>query len=33
MYHGAGPFVLAGTGLSVVFGTWMIFRMVKSIEV
>jgi tight adherence protein B len=33
MYHGAGPFVLAATGLSVVFGTWLIFRMVKSIEV
>jgi tight adherence protein B len=33
MYHGVGPFVLAGTGLSVVFGTWLIFRMVKSIEV
>ncbi len=33
MYRGAGLFVLAGTGLSVMFGTWMIFRMVKSIEV
>jgi len=29
MYRGAGLIVLLGTGLSVAFGTWIIFRMVK----
>ncbi|MHB8669478.1 MAG: type II secretion system F family protein [Acidimicrobiales bacterium] len=33
MFRGAGLVVLAGTGASVVFGTYLIFRMVKAIEV
>lgn len=33
LFHGMGIVVLLGTAASVVFGTYLIFRMVKSIEV
>jgi tight adherence protein B len=33
MYHGMGLVVLGATAASVAFGTWLIFRMVKAIEV